>query len=340
MLTYVFKRLLYILIVFLILSFLIFMIYNLIPGDKAAEEARAEVAANRNLNYAERYEFWRQRYGLDAPLPVRYLRWIGVASYSDGGFRGLLQGNLGTSQKYSKPVAEVLAEPMKNTVTINLISTVLALLITIPLGMLAAVKRGGFIDTGVRVFTVVGYSLPVFIIAIVAIWIFSVNLGLFPVSGMESAGAIDWSLPRRILDRLYHLALPVGVMVFASLGGMTRYVRASLSEALSLDCIRTARAKGLGPRGVLWGHAWRCALVPIVTLVIGWFLSIFSGSLMIENIFSLNGVGRVYYDALVGKDNEVVLALQMFYIAIALLGNLITDLAYGVADPRIRVGEK
>lgn len=339
MLTYVLKRLLYILIVFLVLSFVIFMIYNLIPGDKAAEEARAEVAANRNLNYSERYQFWRERYGLDAPLPVRYLRWLGVAPYSDGGYRGLLQGNFGNSQRYSRPVIEVLSEPMKNTVTINLFSTVLSLLITIPLGMLSAVRRGRALDTGVRVFTVVGYSLPVFIIAIVAIWIFSVNLGWFPVSGMESAGAFEWSLGRRILDRLYHLALPVLVMTFASLGGMTRYVRASLTDVLSLDCIRTARAKGLSPSRVLIGHAWRCALVPIVTLIIGWFLSIFSGSLMIENIFSLNGVGRVYYDALVGKDNEVVLALQMFYIAIALIGNLLTDLAYGVVDPRIRVGE-
>lgn len=339
MLTYVFKRLLYILAVFLILSFIIFMIYNLIPGDKAAEEARAEVAANRNLNYSERYQFWRERYGLDAPIPVRYLRWIGVVSYSDGSYRGLLQGNLGTSKRYSRPVGEVLSEPMKNTVTINLISTILSLLITIPLGMLSALKRGRAPDTGIRVFTVVGYSLPVFIIAIVAIWIFSVKLGIFPVSGMESAGAPEWGVGRRILDRLYHLALPVLVMTFASLGGMTRYVRASVAEALSLDCIRTAKAKGLSPRRVLIGHAWRCALVPIVTLLIGWFLSIFSGSLMIENIFSLNGVGRVYYDALVGKDNDVVLALQMFYIAIALVGNLLTDLAYGAVDPRIRVGE-
>ena len=138
---------------------------------------------------------------------------------------------------------------------------------------------------------------------------------------------------------MYHLALPLIVMTFCSLGGMTRYVRASMIEALSLDCIRTARAKGLREKVVVYSHAWRNALIPIVTLVVGWFLGIFSGSLMIENIFSLNGIGRVYYDALTVKDNEVVLALQMFYIIISLLGNLLIDIIYGFVDPRIRVNK-
>ena len=110
-------------------------------------------------------------------------------------------------------------------------------------------------------------------------------------------------------------------------------------EALSMDCIRTARAKGLKERTVIYSHAWRNALIPIVTLVIGWFLSIFSGSLMIENIFALNGIGRTYFNSLTNSDNEVVLALQMFYILISLLGNLITDIAYGFVDPRVRVNK-
>jgi len=128
-------------------------------------------------------------------------------------------------------------------------------------------------------------------------------------------------------------------MTFASLGGMTRYVRASMIEALSMDCIRTARAKGLREKVVIYSHAWRNALIPIVTLVIGWFLGIFGGSLMIENIFALNGIGRTYYTALQGNDNEVVLALQMFYIMISLAGNLLTDIVYGFVDPRVRVNK-
>jgi peptide/nickel transport system permease protein len=155
---------------------------------------------------------------------------------------------------------------------------------------------------------------------------------------MSSVGK-DYVGFRAFLDKLYHFALPLIVMTFCSLGGMTRYVRASMVDALGLGCIRTARAKGLKEGKIVRSHAWRNALIPIVTLVIGWFLSIFSGSVMIENIFSLNGIGKTYYDALQGNDNEVVLALQMFYITIALFGNLLIDIAYGFVDPRIRVNK-
>ena len=336
---YIVKRMIYIVLVFFILSFLIFMIYNMLPSDKAAESARAEITANRNLNYEERYEYWQKQYGTNGTKVERYFRWLGVYPYDDGSFNGLFQGNLGTSTKFAKPVAEVLVEPMKNTVFINIFSTFLALGITIPLGIFCAVKRGSKRDVAVQVGTVVGYSLPTFIIAIVFIWLFAVILGWFPVSGMQTAGSLNWSPWRQFWDRMYHLALPLIVMTFSSLGGMTRYVRAAMIEALSMDCIRTARAKGLREKVVIYSHAWRNALLPVITLVIGWFLSIFSGSLMIENIFALNGIGKTYYDALQGNDNEVILALQMFYIALSLFGNLFIDIIYGFVDPRVRVNK-
>ena len=335
---YILKRIGYILLVFLVLSFLVYFIYNLLPIDKAAETARAEVQASGGaLDYAERLQYWREQYGEDGALPLRYLRWLGLAPFKDGSYRGLLQGNLGRSVKYARPVIEVLKEPMGNTVLLNLTVTLLSLAVTVPLGVLCALKRGSRLDTALRVGTVVGYSLPVFILAIVFIRIFSVSLGIFPVSGMETAGSGYTGL-RLFFDRAYHLALPVFVMVFCSLGGMTRYVRSAMSDAMAQDHIRTARAKGLSPSAVIWLHGFRNALIPLVTLVIGWFLSIFSGSLMIENIFALNGIGKVYYDALVGGDSEVALALQTFYILVSLVGNLLTDLAYGFLDPRIRVG--
>ena len=336
---YIVKRIIYIIVVFFILSFLIFMIYNLLPVDKAAEAARAEITANRNLNYDERYEYWQHRYGTNGTKFERYLRWLGVYPYSDGSYNGLFQGNLGNSTKFGRPVAEVLVEPMKNTVFINIFATILALGITIPLGIFCAVKRGSKRDVAVQVGTIVGYSLPVFIIAIVFIWLFAVILGWFPVSGMQTAGSLNWSSWDRFWDKMYHLALPLIVMTFASLGGMTRYVRAAMIEALSMDCVRTARAKGVREKVVIYSHAWRNALLPVITLIIGWFLSIFSGSLMIENIFGLNGIGKIYYDALNGSDNEVILALQMFYIIISLVGNLIIDLVYGLVDPRVRVNK-
>ena len=162
---YIFKRILYILLVFFILSFLIYMIYNMLPVDKAAEAAQAEIKANKNLDYEERYEYWQIKYGLDGNKLERYGRWLGIYPFSDGRYDGLLQGNLGTSNQYNKPVSEVLVEPMKNTIQINIIATILALGITIPLGIFCAVKRGSKRDVAVQVGTIVGYSLPTFIIA-------------------------------------------------------------------------------------------------------------------------------------------------------------------------------
>ena len=129
------------------------------------------------------------------------------------------------------------------------------------------------------------------------------------------------------------------IMTFCSLGGMTRYVRASMIDALHMDCVRTARAKGLNERLVVRSHAWRNALIPIVSIAVGWLVGIFSGSIMIENIFGINGIGKVYFDALTANDNEIALAMQMFYIFLALVGNLFVDIAYGLIDPRIRLGK-
>ena len=334
---YIVKRIFYILAVLLIISFLVFAVYNMLPVDKAADMAMQEIAANKNLNYAERYLYWQRRYGLDGNLLTRYLRWLGFAPFYGGAYNGFLQGNLGTSVVYGKAVVEVVKEPLLNTLFLNFFATVAALGITIPLGVFCAVKKGCKRDLAVQVGTIIGYSMPVFITAILFIWLFAVKLDVFPVSGMSSVGK-DYTGFRAFLDKLYHFALPLIVMTFCSLGGMTRYVRASMIEALHLDCVKTARAKGLRERLVVRSHAWRNALIPIVALVIGWLLVMFSGSIMVENIFGINGLGKVYFDALKAGDNEIVLAMQMFYILLALVGNLLVDIAYGIVDPRIRLG--
>lgn len=335
---YILKRIVYLLGVLLLLSFLVFLVYNMLPVDKAADITMQEIAANKHLNYAERYLYWQRRLGLDGNLITRYLRWMGFAPFYSGEYKGLLQGNFGTSVTYGKPVLALVKEPLKNTLFLNAFATVAALGITIPLGIFCASKKGGKRDLAVQVGTIVGYSMPVFITAILFIWLFAIKLDLFPVSGMSSVGK-DYTGFRAFLDKLYHFALPLIVMTFCSLGGMTRYVRASMIDALSLDCIRTARAKGLKERFVVKRHAWRNALIPVIALIVGWLVGIFSGSIMIENIFGINGIGKVYFDALTANDNEVVLAMQMFYILLALVGNLLVDLSYGLADPRIRVGE-
>ena len=336
---YILKRLGFMLVVLLILSLLMFLVYAMIPYDRA----RAEVETFRPLYKNDpqglemKYREIRKELGLDKNVFVRYLGWLGIMPIN-GEYQGLLQGDFGYSYTEDKPAEQLLIEPMKNTIFINIFATILALGVTIPLGIFCAVKRGSKRDTAIQAGTIIGYSIPMFITAILFIWLFACQLKLFPVAGMKTPGS-NYTGIEKFLDEMKYMALPLIVMTFASLGGMTRYVRASMTEALSMDCIRTARAKGLREKVVIYSHAWRNALIPIITLVIGWFIGIFSGSIMIENIFGLNGMGRVYINALNNKDFEVVLLLQMFYVIVGLLGNLIIDIAYGIADPRVRVNK-
>ena len=344
---YIVKRIGYMAAVFVILSVLMFLIYQLVPANRAYTDARTEVQGLKNsltteeleTKFDELYLKYQRRYGTDTDNKiVRYLRWVGVYPLYDGSCNGLLQGNFGYSYEHRKEVVEVIPAPLTNTVKINIWATILALGITLPLGIVCAVKKGSKLDQSVQVITILGYSLPTFLIAIVFIWIFCSLLGIFPPSGMKTPGS-NYVGMQKFLDELYYLALPLIVMTFCSLGGMTRYVRASMIEALSLDCIKTARAKGLREKVVIYSHAWRNALIPIVTLVIGWFLGIFSGSLVIEQMFALNGMGNLMITSLMTSDFDVVMLLQLFYVALALLGNLIIDIAYGLVDPRVRVNK-
>ena len=314
------------------------MIYNCIDVDYAQLRlADQQIQLQKEGRWDEVYGNLRKKMGLDEPLVMRYLYWMGLAPL-DGSYNGLLQGNFGYSYVHKTEAISLLKEPLQNTVFINIFATILALGITIPLGIFCAVKKGSKRDTAIQVGSIIGYSIPTFIIAIVFIWFFAVILGWFPVQGMSTPNA-NYTGFRLFLDKLYYMALPLIIMTFCSLGGMTRYVRSSMIEALSMDCIRTARAKGLREKSVIYSHAWRNALIPIVTLVIGWFLGIFSGSLIIEQMFGLNGLGKLYVDALNSKDYQVAMALQMFYVILGLAGNLIIDIAYGLVDPRVRVNK-
>lgn len=333
---YVLKRIGYMIVVFLVVSLLMYSIYNLIPTDPARAQLEGLKQSLKPEQYEARYQQLRESMGLNDPLIVRYARWMGFAPEKNGGFSGLIEGDFGYSQTYKQPVVDILPSRMLNTVYLNIFSTILALLITIPLGIFCAVHKRGKFDNTVQVFTIIGYSIPVYIIALLFIWLFAVTLGWLPVSGIETPGNAYTGM-RAFWDRLYYMTLPVLVMTVGSLGGMTRYVRAAMIESLSMDYIRTARAKGLRERVVVYSHAWRNALLPVITVIIGWFISIFSGSLIIENMFGLNGMGQLYFRALQNNDYELALIIQMFYVIIALVGQLITDLSYGLVDPRIRV---
>ncbi len=344
---YVLKRIGYMLVVLVILSFILFMIYSLVPANRAYTDAQTELKTLKNSipkgqeqeYFDQIYLRYQRAYGTDTNNKIiRYLRWVGLYPLYDGSYDGLLQGNLGYSYDYKKPVVDVVAQPMVNTIKLNIYATILALGITIPLGIHCAVKRGTRFDQGIQVFTIIGYSLPTFLIAILFIWIFCSKLHIFPPSGMKTPGT-NFTGFAKWKDEMYYMCLPLIVETFCSLGGMTRYVRASMIEALSMDCIKTARAKGLREKVVIYSHAWRNALIPIVTLVVGWFLGIFGGSIVIENIFGWNGMGRLMFQGLQVADYDVVMLMQMFYIAVSLIGTLVIDLIYGLVDPRVRVNK-
>ncbi|MEG1560722.1 MAG: ABC transporter permease [Clostridia bacterium] len=346
MTSYVIRRIIYMLVVFIILSFLMYALYNLIPNDPARAEMEQRKKAEKLTpeQYESEYLRLRKMYGLDDSLFVRYLRWFGLYpainltgdASQDGKLSGLIQGNFGQSNYYKTKVADVIGEPMGNTLFINIFATVLALGITIPLGIYCAVKKNSKFDQSVQVITIVGYSIPIYIVALIFIFLFSVLIRVFPIGGMKAAGSTAVGF-EAFIEKLYYIALPLIVMTFASLGGMTRYVRAAMIDSLGMDYIRTARAKGVKEKVVIYSHAFRNALLPIITVIIGWFLTLFSGSVIIEQTFSLNGMGKLYIEGLNHNDFELVLAMQMFYTIVALVGNLITDLSYGIVDPRVRI---
>lgn len=328
MVKYTLKRILYMLFVFAIMTVVLFSLYEMIPGDPARAEVEALKDKLKPDEYQRAYELARERLGLNKPAYVRYFEYV----------KGLLKGDLGDSRVHKQPVTKVISTPLKVTIFINIFNVLIGLAITIPLGIICAVKKNSTFDKVVQVLTIVGYSIPVFIFALLFIYAFAVKLGWFPVSGMKTPNftGTQWEV---IKDYAKHLALPLMVMIVGSLGGMTRYVRAAMVDALSMDYIKTARAKGLKERVVVYSHAWRNALLPVITLIIGWFMSVFYGSLIIERMFNLNGLGKLLIDSLNNQDYYVVMGIQLLYVVIALTSNLLSDLSYGLVDPRVRVNK-
>ena len=213
---------------------------------------------------------------------------------------------------------------------------ILVFVISIPLGIITAVKKKSIFDKAVQVLTIVGYSIPSFVIALLAIYVFAVKLKWFPISGVKTAGLNATGLAAAG-DMAKHMVLPVLVMSVGGLGSITRYVRASMIDALGMDYIKTARAKGLKEKVVIYVHAFRNALIPVVTVTTWWIIGLFGGSVVIESIFGWTGLGQMLLSGLMQRDFSVVLAMQMFYVVLALLGNVIMDIAYSLVDPRVRL---
>ena len=322
MFKYITKRIMSLIPVALIISVLLFGLTKSMPGDPIASLVPTDI--KDPVQYQEVYNKIKSEYGYDKPIPVQYVRWVGRLS----------KGDLGNSTTFRRPVSLVIKEPLRNSVILNLFSISLSFLIAIPVGIRSAVKRGSKFDNAWQVITLVGLSVPTFFISMILIFTFAIKLNILPIGSMPSKGSGGFAY---LLRYGRHLVLPVATLTFGSLASTTRYVRNAMIDVLNQDYIRTARSKGLSSKVVIYKHAFRNALIPIVTLVAGSLVAVFGGSMITESIFAFNGIGFILQNAIVNKDHNIVLAMNMFYAVIALLANLLMDLGYALVDPRVKL---
>lgn len=308
------------------LATLLFFLAELAPGDAA------DVFLHPGLT-AELQEQIRTNLGLDQPIGTRYVRWMGA----------LLRGDLGYSHSYSAPVATVLGRVLPNTLLLTGTALVLAFLVGIAVGVVQASRRNSLLDSALNVGVVFFYSIPAFWLGIMLILIFGYGARTlwawpfhFPISG---AASVDYDLMGpvgRVLDRAWHLVLPAATLVLVLAAGVARYARSGMVEALGQDYVRAARARGLSERRVLWGHALPNSLLPLIT-VFGLYLPVlFSGAVFVETVFAWPGMGMIMVEAVATRDLPLVLAGSLLFAVFVVLGNLIADVLYAWADPRVR----
>jgi len=316
---YIVGRLVESLIVLLIMSVVIYALIGLMPGDPID----IMVQSDPHLTPEDAARL-KALYGLDKPLLERYANWLGAA----------LSGDFGYSRIQNQPVWTVLAPRLVNSVILMGISFVVSLAIALPIGIYSALKPYGVRDYAVNFLALGGISIPVFWLALMMIYLFSVRWGVLPASGMQTVGVENF------WDKAKYLVLPVITLSVANAGSLTRFMRAAMMETMRQDFIRTARAKGLGRRQVVLKHALRNALIPVVTILALSFGNLFSGALITETVFSYLGMGKLIYDSINGNDYNVALVALLFATFLTLVSNLLADLCYAWLDPRISYGPR
>jgi peptide/nickel transport system permease protein len=313
-LRYLTHRLLEAALVLLGMSLLIYVLLGLMPGDPI------DLMASGDPNItSEDIARLKQVYGLDRPLLQRYSSWLTAA----------LRGDFGYSRLHARPVLEVLLPRLGNTCLLMGLSLLLAFALALPAGILAALRPRSWYDYTLNLVAFAGISMPSFWLALLLILLFAVQLGWLPAGGVQTVG-VD-----RFGDRALHLVLPVLTLTALTMGGLLRFTRAAMIEALRQDYIRTARAKGLGPYGVVVGHALRNAMIPVVTVLALNFGALFSGALIAETMFAYLGMGKLIYDSILGNDFNVALVGLLFATLLTLASNLGADVVYAWLDPRI-----
>ena len=284
-----------------------------------------------NLPGAKSYAEWLAQlnaiYGLDVGILPGFIKWIGSA----------VTGNFGDSWYYNIPVTEKFAEVIWYSFALGAIALVLELVIAIPLGILAARKQYSKSDYAITVFALIGISLPTFFFATLLKLVFAIKLGWFDLYGMVSRFHEQMNSWGQFWDIAQHFVLPVITLVFISVGSMMRFTRTNMLEVLNSDFIRTARAKGLSERRVINYHAFRNTLIPLVTILGNSIPALFSGALITETLFGINGIGKTAFDAMFNADIPFSMFYLVFIAILTLIGNLLADILYAVVDPRVRV---
>ena len=316
---FIIRRLLYAIPTLIGISIITFLIARLSPGDPV----RLFTFGIRDFTQ-EDYLRLLHAYGLDKPIPFQYVDWITKA----------LQGNFGESLIYHRESFGMVMERVPNTLMLAVAALFLQLVIGVPLGVLAAFKRGKWIDGAIRIFGVVGHAVPAFWLGLILIIVFAVQLRWLPSIGVLTVGHDQMD----ILDRLKHLILPSFVLALTGIANYSRILRTETLDVLAQDFVRTAHAKGLRERTVIFTHALRNALIPVVTALGGILAALVGGALVIEQVFSWPGVGQFTFQAAIAKDYPIVQAGVMFTSTILVISYLLRDLTYAIVDPRIKVG--
>ena len=329
MVKYIVKRLLLAFVILIGVSIIIYSLVRMMPVDFVTNQFESMVLNGQMTR--DEFNRLKEIYGLAdtsfGGIMKGYFLWFG----------NVLRGDLGNSFKYSDKVSTIITENMGISFEIAFVALILEFLIAIPLGVKAATKQYGVVDYTASVLTMIGTALPTFFFAAICIQLFSVQLGWFPVNGLESnlpIGTGDWT---RFWDRIWHLVLPVFIMVFLSVGSLMRYTRTNTLEVLNADYIRTARAKGLGERKVIYKHAFRNTLIPLVTLLAGTLPGLFSGAMITEQMFAIPGIGLKAYEALKAGDVPFIMGYNMFLAILTVIGTLLADLMYAIVDPRVKI---
>ena len=324
---YLVKRLLLSVVILFFVTFIIYLLMRCMPSSYVENMARQLSQAPGSKPYEEWLAQLNAQYGLDLGLIPGFFVQL----------KNLCTGNFGDSWKWNVPATQKFTEVIGLSVIMGGISFVLSIVIAVPLGVLAATKQYSRADYVITSVALVGISLPTFFFATLLKLLFSVKLGWFDLYGLVGRDYAQLDAWGQFCDKANHLVLPIATLVIVSIGGYMRYTRTNMLEVLNADYIRTARAKGLSEHKVIYHHAFRNTLIPLVTFIGGSLPGLFAGALITETLFAIPGIGYISYNAMVAGDIPFSMFYMTFLAILTLLGNLISDILYAVVDPRVRI---